>query len=70
MKKVTIDVYKSVPEIRLLGSDYGWEGFRFSIPLIIFCMAKKIGQEWFFSTIDSVFAFSFFSFLFLLMPSP
>lgn len=39
-KKVTIDIY--VPEIRLLGSDFGWEGFRFSIPLIIFCMGKKI----------------------------
>lgn len=35
-KKVTIDIY--VPEIRLLGSDYGWEGFSFSIPLIIYLL--------------------------------
>lgn len=38
-KKVTIDIY--VPEIRLLVSDYGWEGFRFSIPLNIFYMGKR-----------------------------
>lgn len=36
--RVTINIY--VPEIRLLGSDYGWEGFSFSIPLINFCMGK------------------------------
>lgn len=67
-KRVTIDIY--VPEIRLLGSDYGWEGFRFSIPLIIFCMAKRSGTRIKNFNNRLGIRICFFPFLFLLVSSP